>query len=269
MRKPDESKPDENKATSMKMPKLTYRLVGKVLIFALLIFLVGTLLLMAMVNVFNIPNDLLNPSLPTKSQFMNVDYFTNNSGNLVLPIFGNTVTNDLLIHIELNLTTQGAFVEDQIVTIDAQGSVSDSFANNLYITGEYKPVYVLFIGANTVIGNLKLRSIYGDIFGVVGLEPTYSNVTAWAIGSLHLEGGNQTQIEWSSQGDYYPILMIPTSGNPLLIPYPNKIIHINSAEVLANSRYNRINEVLTVVLTAFAAIEIGKLMYESFFKKKN
>jgi hypothetical protein len=266
---PDKPKPDENKTTSMNIPKLTYGLVGKVLICALLIFLVGTLLSMAIVNVFDIHVDLLNPPLPIKSQFMNVDYFVSNTGNLVLPSFGNGAANALLIHIELNLTTRGAFVEDQIVTIGAQGSVSDSFAYNLFIRGEYKPIYVLFVGANNVIGNLKLRSIYGDIFGVVGLEPTYSNVPAWAIGSLHLEGDNQTQIEWSSQGDYYPILLIPTSGDPLLIPYPNKIIHINSAEVLANGRYNRINEVLTVALTAFAAIEIGKLMHESFFKKKN
>jgi hypothetical protein len=252
----------------MNIPKLKPRSVFKFLFFALLIFLVGTLLLIAIVNVFDIRNDLLNPPLPTKSQFMNIDYFTNNSGNFVLPSFGNNITNDLLIHIELNLTTQGAFVEDQLVMIDAKGSVSDSFANNLYINGEYKPVYVLFVGANNVISNLKLRSIYGDIFGVVGLEPTHSNVTAWAIGSLHLDGGNQTQIEWSSQGDYYPILQIPVLGNPLLIPYPNKTIHINSSEVTANARYNRINEILAVVLTAFAAIEIGKLMYESFFKKK-
>jgi len=250
------------------MPKLTYRLVGKLLFCALLIFLVGTLLMIAIVNVFDIHIDLLNPPLPIKSQYMNVDYFVNNTGNFVLPSFGNGAANDLLIHIELNLTTQGAFVEDQIVTIDAQGSVSDSFANDLFIRGEYKPVYVLFIGARNVIGNLKLHPIYGDIFGIVGLAPTYSNVSVWAIGSLHLDGGNETQIEWSSQGDYYPILLIPTSGDPLLFPYPNKIVHINSSEVMANARYNRINEVLTVVLTAFATIEIGKLMYESFLKKK-
>jgi hypothetical protein len=266
----EQTEPNKPKpTTSMNMPKLTYRSVGKFLFFALLIFLVGTVLLMAIVNVFDIPFDSLNPPLPLKSQFMNVDYFVNNTGNFVLPSFGNGAANALLIHIELNLTTRGAFVEAQIVTIDAQGSVSDSFANNLFIRGEYKPVYVLFVGANNVIGNLKLRSIYGDIFGAVGLEPTYSNVSAWAIGSLHLEGDNQTQIEWSSQGDYYPILLIPTSGDPLLIPYPNKIIHINSSEVMANARYNRINEVLTIALTAFAAIEMGKLMYESFFKKKN
>jgi len=89
----------------------------KIIFFACLLTLIIISAIAVVVNILDVSTPFLNPPFPTVSQFISIDY----------PSATGLVFNATpVVHININLTTSGTFVQDQIVNLDAAGTISQS-----------------------------------------------------------------------------------------------------------------------------------------------
>jgi len=241
----------------------------------------------AIVNIVDKP-DFFNPAPPVASQFISLDY---------PPAQGFTVTNDLL-HININLTTSGSFVQGQFVNIAVSGGISDRLLYNLssvsrYLEDKasweqggspyplpfpnYTGIFVGFAGASNVMNGAVSYPVGGPSVGFVQLYVNYTNpdcIQTLGLGPTYVGSPTQT-IVWTSQGDYVPAISFSVGiyGNSNYSDteqtYSNFIVRVSSSDVLAQARYNRVNEVLAIVLTVFGFVEAFKIIVDSLTGEKS
>jgi hypothetical protein len=225
--------------------------VGKVIALACLIAIYTGLAIAVAVNIMNIPNSTFNPAPPTVYEFISIDY---------PPTQGFLVQNNLM-HISVNLTTSGSFAQGQIVNVDATGSISDAFLKNIW---QIAPVYMLFYGASNYANGSISYPIAGPNFGGAKLMLNQTNryVYSYVLGSTTL-GAPRSQIVWTVEGTFYPaVVFFWRNGTSVQVTYPEFTITIRPSDVLSNARYNRINEILSVVLVVFGFVEGTKIIWE-------
>jgi hypothetical protein len=133
--------------------KQNIKLVMKIIFFACLLTLIIISAIAVVVNILDVSTPFLNPPSPTVSQFISIDY----------PSATGLVFNATpVVHININLTTSGAFVQGQIVNLDAAGTISQSLIGNLSKFMDYNPIIVSFEGASQVINGRVTHVTYGE-----------------------------------------------------------------------------------------------------------
>jgi hypothetical protein len=216
------------------------------------------------VNVADVPDSFFNPQPENITQFLSLEY---------PPISGYAIQGDL-IHINIYLTTKGNFVQGQNVIMSVSGSISDRFIKNLFTdySTNASYIYVGLEGASHVMDGMISIPIGGPPVAGVPLFINYTNPNApqtLALGNITLGGPTQT-IVWQFPGDYHPGISIILKNNTLEEKsYDNFIVHVNPIETLQTARYNRISEVLTIVLVVFGFVEAAKIVIDSFKKREN
>lgn len=257
----------------------------KITILAILINVYAILGYATYVNIQNIPNANFNPSPPVAGQFISLDY---------PPAQGFTVTGDLL-HLNIEITTSGDFVQGQPVDMSVTGSISNRLLYNLsdidqslaypealLPNGTYVPyaeseIDVGFGGAANVMDGQLSYPIGGPSIGFVTLLINYTNpnsIQTLSLGDTSV-GAPTQQIEWTSQGDYAPTISFSTGtygySNYTNIEqtYGNFTVQVASSDVLAQARYDRVDEVLTIVLVIFGFVEAAKIILDSLSEKKS
>lgn len=222
-------------------------------------------------NVFDVEFPIVNPAPTVVYRYFTLTYPQNSPAySLILSV---------------NLTTRGDFVQGQPVNIQVGGLVTVNFLENvpfiypngfqsnytelpdLGMTTTDTGIRVGFAGAPLLLGtptqNYYSPSGTATEMVVNTTSPVYFNRAP----GYSLCESNQT-VTWTSQGDYSPEVYFNTGRLTLFmqstdVVYSNIVVHINSADVLANARYNRINEVLSIVVVIFALVEACKLLYEA------
>jgi hypothetical protein len=240
-----------------------WRKGAKILSFVILLAIVvfsGTIVI---INIFDIPNSVLNPEPQTANRYISLRY----------PQHGAV---PLLLALHINLTTSGDFVQGQAVTINVSGWITNDLLQNLtsYSPGSNNSgINVGFEGAPLLVN--------AEGLGFNENEPPFSvnSPTGMAVTLMINRTGNENRlyslpqtIKWLSQGDYNPEIMFWVGDlniQEVDLVYDNDVMHIGSAESLQAARYNRINEVLTIVLVVFAFVEVVRIMYDSFLKKSD
>jgi hypothetical protein len=232
-----------------------------ILVFLLIIVVLSGITVFINLVDYQIP--VFNPAPPTANRYISLRY----------PQHGAV---PLLLALHINLTTSGDFVQGQAVTISVSGWITNDLLQNLT---SYSPnsnnsgINVGFEGAPLLVN--------AEGLGFNENEPPFSvnSPTGMAVVLMINRTANENRlysppqtIKWLSQGDYNPEIMfwVGDSSNiqEVDLVYDNDVMHIGSAESLQAARYNRINEVVSVVLAVFAFVEVSKMLYESFFKKE-
>jgi hypothetical protein len=252
----------------------------------LLVLVIGSMLAV-ITNVVNIQFPVFNPSPPVVWRYFQL-YYPENSLHPLVDVY-------------VNLTTSGDFVQGQPITMYVSGSITVGFLHNLtsvypygYVPNSTNPmyqaqsndsaIYVGFAGAPLLAGeiplllssaNLTMPSNYYSPTGTaVQLVINKTNPNILILINLGVNASAFTQtITWTAQGDYNPEIVfysgIPSSNSEQRTAqiYDSIVIHIDSSETLETARYNRIDEVVSVVLAVFVLVEASKLIYE--FAKKD
>jgi hypothetical protein len=265
-----------------------WKRIGKGAILVLLLLLVISSIGAVITNLFDIPC-VFNPSPPVVWRYFELDYPQNSPNEPSLRIF-------------VNLTTSGNFVQGQPITMDVGGTFTNELLWNLTSVYPYgyepnstsslhQPIFgdtgitVGFAGAPLTVNALPLFPFpVNSTQYIPQYSPTGSavelilNTSNPDIQVLHSLGNNVSAITqtivWTAQGDYHPEISFLTgnimSNNTQLVDqiYDNIIIHIDSSDTLQAARYNRIDEVVSVVLVIFVLVEASKLIYE-YWSKKN
>lgn len=241
-------------------PRNWYRTAKSIVLgFLLVVVLVSAVAVL--VNIIDIPMDILNPSPPLTSRLITMGY---------------PQQQPFLMALHIDLTTSGEFVQGQSVTVNVTGWIKKELLTNLTSYTPYSNNSGISVGFQEAPLLINAEGIgFGD-------EPPFSvNSPQGAMVTLMIKpSATQTQIslyslpqtvKWLSQGDYNPeifFFMGQYSPQQVDVVYDNIVMHIGSTDVLQAARYNRINEVLSVVLVVFAFVEVSKMLYESFFQNK-
>jgi hypothetical protein len=232
-----------------------------------LVLMVAMSAFAVLVNIFNIPVPVFNPSPKPENQYIELAYPQD------------SFRKDLYLYI--HLTSTSSFVEGQKIAMSVSGTIDEALLENL--TG-YSPsnnftgILVGFEGAPLILQN--------DIFGFKASDPIHSFdgmavllVNNYTNPSLPSEigigsyvGAPTQQIEFTSQGDYPLSIQLVVGNNAadtqeIHSIYERKTIHVDSTDILDAQRYNRINEVLSVVLVVFTFVEASKLIYDYYSKQ--
>lgn len=236
-------------------------------------------------NVCNIQFPVFNPSPPVVWRYFELDY-PQNSFNSSL-------------RIQVNLTTSGNFVQGQTVTMYVSGTIRSDLLQNLssvYPNG-YQPnstdpnyqalsnmsgIWVGFAGAPLSVGITALypfvfpynSATYSPTGTAVQLivNVTNPNVPIYFSLGTNISALTQT-IVWTAQGDYHPEVsffsgnVVDRNEQNIDQVYNNIVIHIDSSDTLQAVRYNRIDEVVSIVLVVFVLVEATKLIWENLGRK--
>jgi hypothetical protein len=266
--------------------------IGKFVIVAALILLVISSLTAVVVNVFDIQVPVFNPAPSVVWRYFELDYTQN--------------TFDPSLRVYVNLTTSGNFVQGQAITMYVSGSIKNELLQNLTSVYPYgygfrlnstSPPYpaisndsgitVGFAGAPLSVSAVPLFPFLADVYPNSELNPSQYSPTGTAVELIvnatnpnvpilsnigtNISALTQTVV-WTAQGDYHPevsfftgnIIVKNTKNNDQI--YENIVIHIDSSETLQAARYNRIDEVVSIVLVIFVLIEASKLIWENLKK---
>jgi len=265
-----------------------WREAVKIVIVAVLIILVIGSVVALVANVFDIQVPVFNPSPPIVWRYFELDYPQNSPQGPSLRIF-------------VNLTTSGNFVQGQTITMYVSGTIRNELLQNLtsvypygYQPNSTNPLYqavsndsgitVGFAGAPLSVSAIPLFPFLANpSFPITELNPSQYSPTGTAVElvvnatnphvpifvSLGTNISALTQIVvWTAQGDYHPevsfftgnIIVNNTKNNDQI--YDSIVIHIDSSETLQSARYNRIDEVVSIVLIIFVLVEASKLIWE-------
>jgi hypothetical protein len=244
-------------------PKNWHKVVKSIILgFLLITVLISAIAVL--VNIFDIQVPIFNPPPPIANRYISMGY---------------PQKQPFLMALHINLTTSGDFVQGQPVNVNVTGWIKKSLLENLttYIpSSNHSGINVGFKEAPLLIN--------AEGLGFDVDEPEFSvNSPQGAMVVLMLKiSVAETEmrlyslpqkVKWLSQGDYHPEISFFTGDASEIkqeeIVYDDIVMHIGSTETLQAARYNRINEVLSIVLVVFAFVEVSKMIYESFFKNKN
>jgi hypothetical protein len=207
------------------------------------------IVLVLYVNIKNVPFPIFNP--PDENTTWLADISFGQPPGISAPY-----PNGAEILINVNAT--GTLVSGEPARMIAHASTTPALKQNL------SSMVISIEGAVQYLP-ISPSSYYGEVdFNSSGVQLQYETPCLSPVSFGSDLCGSPNQIEWTAEGSYYPMVtfIFKNMSGPRTFSFPDYRITVSSAQVLSADRYNRINELLTIVLVGFAFLEGIKILLD-------